>query len=137
MPHICVDIRYLFFSFWLEIVKVEYYKYSWDFVAIFFDWEKSQKGSVHKTTLCEFSPRGGRIGLLSSTTLKMICLKTVLEVLRSTYEYWYFMSIEKCSCKCSKNYVKKFKWVINGNKSVIFKNLPYEIILDMGSVDIG
>ena len=46
------------------------------------------------------------------------------------------MSIEKYSCKCSKNYVKKFK-LVSGNKSVILKNLSYEIILDMGSVDIG
>ena len=136
MSHICVDIQYMVFSFWLEPVKVEYYKYSWDFAAIFFDWEESQKGSVHKTTLCEFSPKGGRIGFLSST-LKMTCLETVLEVLRSTYEYWYFMSIEKYSCKCPTNYVKKFKLVFNRNKSVIFFNLPYETILDMGSVDIG
>ena len=51
MPHIYADIEYLVFSFWLEPVKVEYYKYSWDFAAIFFDWEESQKGSVHKTGL--------------------------------------------------------------------------------------
>ena len=43
MPHIYADIEYLVFSFWLEPVKVEYYKYSWDFAAIFFDWEESQK----------------------------------------------------------------------------------------------
>lgn len=94
---------------------------------------------MHKTTLCEFSPKGGRIGFLSSTALNMTYLKTVLEVIRSTYEYWYCMSIEKYSCKCSTNYVKEFKLVINRNESVnfFFFNLPYETILDMGSVDIG
>lgn len=86
--------------------------------------------------LCMGSLQGMRVCFLTSTRLKLNNLKTMLEILWSTYEHWYFGSIKKYSYtpKCQKKKcVKKLNLVINWHEIVEILNLtPYKTVVDYG-----